>query len=156
MTDRRVTIEDLGAWLLKGNADRVDLTARFARDPRVDSWCVRPGYRADLMRTGDPVVFWASGSRGRLPYGVWGVGRVAGPPFAGDPGAAWTVPLDLTVLDEARRVRRTALRADGRLAGAEVFRQPMAANPSWLTVAEFAALRTHLPRDGTVAPGHLR
>ncbi|MFI7575490.1 hypothetical protein [Micromonospora sp. NPDC049497] len=39
MTDRRVRIEGLGAWLTKGNADRVDLAGRFARDPRIDSWC---------------------------------------------------------------------------------------------------------------------
>ncbi|MGN9809155.1 hypothetical protein ACTMSW_07335 [Micromonospora sp. BQ11] len=145
MTDRRVSVEDLGAWLIKGNADRVDLADRFARDPRIDSWCVRPGYRSRLMRAGQPVVFWASGSRGRLPYGVWGIGRVTGAPVEGEPGAAWTVPLDLTVLDEPLRVRRELLRADARLAGAEVFRQPMAANPSYLTVAEFAALRSHLP-----------
>jgi hypothetical protein len=146
--ERRVTPDDLGAWLIKGNADLVDLAGRFARDPRVTGWCVRPGYRARMMRAGQPVVFWASGSRGRLPYGVWGVGRVTGEPLAeptGDPGAPWTVPLDLTVLDEARRVRRDRLRADPRLAGLEVFRQPQAANPSFLTRVEFAALAEHLP-----------
>ncbi|MCM0677837.1 hypothetical protein NCC78_24625 [Micromonospora phytophila] len=144
MTDRRVTLENLGAWLIKGNADRVDLAARFARDPRVPSWCVRPGYRTRLARAGQPVVFWASGRRGRLTYGVWGVGRVAAAALPGDPGGVWTLPLDLTVLDEPHRVSRDRLRADDRLAGAEVFRQPQAANPSFLTVAEFAALRDHL------------
>ncbi|MEH1101576.1 hypothetical protein [Micromonospora sp. CPCC 205561] len=145
MTDRLVHLGDLGAWLIKGNADRVDLTGRFARDPRVTSWCVRPGYRTRLMRAGQPVVFWASGSRGRLGYGVWGVGLVAGVAVPGEAGAAWTVPLDLTVLDEAHRVRRELFRADPRLAGAEVLRQPQAANPSFLTAAEFAALRERLP-----------
>ncbi|MET8068098.1 hypothetical protein ABZS65_31210, partial [Micromonospora sp. NPDC005313] len=71
MSDRRVTLDDLGAWLIKGNADAVDLAARFAADPHVTGWCVRPGYRVRLMRAGQPVVFWASGSRGRAPYGVW-------------------------------------------------------------------------------------
>ena len=63
---------DLGAWLLKGNADRVDLVERFRRDPRIETWCVQPGYRARMMDAGQPVVFWASGSRGRAA--VWGLG----------------------------------------------------------------------------------
>ncbi|MCZ7428978.1 hypothetical protein O7607_24820 [Micromonospora sp. WMMA1949] len=145
MTDRRVTVDDLGAWLIKGNADAVDLTARFSADPRVTGWCVRPGYRVRLMRAGQPVVFWASGSRGRAPYGVWGVGRIAAAPEPGAPGEAWTAPLDLTILDEPLRIRREVLRADPRLAGAEVLRQPQAANPSYLTVAQFEALRGYLP-----------
>ncbi|WNM38136.1 hypothetical protein RMN56_23765 [Micromonospora halotolerans] len=154
MSDRRVTLDDLGAWLIKGNADAVDLTGRFAADPAVPTWCVRPGYRVRLMRAGQPVVFWASGSRGRAPYGVWGVGRVAAAPRPGPPGEPWTLPLDLTILDEPLRVRRELLRADGRLAGAEVFRQPQAANPSYLTVAQFAALRDHLPAPhGPARPG---
>ncbi|WP_229401774.1 hypothetical protein [Micromonospora okii] len=144
MSERRVTLDDLGAWLVKGNADRVDLAARFRREPHVTSWCVRPGYRARLMRPGQPVVLWASGSRGRLPYGVWGVGRItAAPVVDGDGG--WSVPLDLTVLAEPDRVPRQRLRADARLAGIEVFRQPQAANPSYLTRSEFDALRDHLP-----------
>ncbi|MDO3702885.1 hypothetical protein Q3W71_14530 [Micromonospora sp. C28SCA-DRY-2] len=143
MGERRVTLDGLGAWLVKGNADRVDLAGRFAKDPHVDAWCVRPGYRVGLMRAGQPVVFWASGSRGRLRYGVWGVGRVAAAPVPGD--GTWTLPLALTVLPEPHRVSRDLLRADPRLAGAEVFRQPQAANPSFLTVAEYAALCEHLP-----------
>ena len=86
MTEPRVSLDDLGAWLIKGNADRVDLTSRFARDPRVTNWCVRPGYRALLMRAGQPVVFWASGSRARLPYGVWGSAGSPGRPSRTRPG----------------------------------------------------------------------
>ncbi|MGC4806855.1 hypothetical protein [Micromonospora sp. DT233] len=144
MTQRRVSLDDLGAWLIKGNAERVDLTARFRRDPQVTSWCVRPGYRARLMGPGQPVVFWASGSRGGCPYGVWGVGRVTAAPVV-DADGGWSVPLDLTVLDEPDRVPRRRLRADPRLTGLEVLRQPQAANPSYLTVAQFAALHDHLP-----------
>lgn len=55
------------------------------------------------------------------------------------------MPLDLTVLAEAHRLPRESFRGDARLAGAEVLRQPQGANPSFLTVAEFAALREHLP-----------
>ncbi|WP_446210150.1 hypothetical protein [Micromonospora sp. IBSANI012] len=41
MTTRRVTPESLGAWLVKGNADAVDLASRFAADLRVRK-LVRP------------------------------------------------------------------------------------------------------------------
>ncbi|MFI7436869.1 hypothetical protein [Micromonospora haikouensis] len=54
-------------------------------------------------------------------------------------------PVDLTVFDEPDRVPRHRLRADARLGGLEVLRQPQAANPPYLTVAQFAALRDHLP-----------
>jgi hypothetical protein len=140
----RVTLADLGAWLLKGNADRVDLAERFRRDPRVESWCVQPGYRARLMAAGQLVVFWASGSRGRLPYGVWGVGRVTGPAELRLDDGRWRASLDLTIADPTEWVPRQQLRADPRLADAEVFRQPMAANPSYLTKAQLAALQDHL------------
>ncbi|MBM0278458.1 hypothetical protein [Micromonospora tarensis] len=145
MTEPLVRLDDLGAWLIKGNADAVDLSGRFARDPLVTSWCVRPGYRARLMHPGQPVVFWASGSRRRLRYGVWGIGRVTGAAEPGPPGQPWSVPLDLPILDEPDRLPRQRLRADDRLAALEVFRQPQAANPSYLTVAQFAALASHLP-----------
>ncbi len=144
MTDRQVRVEKLGAWLLKGNADAVDLVARFGRDPHVESWCVQRGYRARLMCAGHRVVFWASGSRGRLPYGVWGSGVVAGPVVTDSSDGRWRIPLDLVIDDPGRWIPRLILRADSRLAGAEVFRQPQAANPSFLTVDQFTALRDHL------------
>lgn len=140
----RVTTDVLGAWLIKGNADLADLAGRFAQDRRVRAWCVQPGYRARLMAAGQPVVFWASGSRGRLPYGVWGRGVVTGPagPRPGD--GKCEVPLDLTIGERATWVPRAELRADPRLADAEVFRQPQGSNPSFLTVGQYAALREHL------------
>lgn len=134
-----VTLENLGAWVLKGNADRVDLESRFAVDPRVEQWCVRPGYRARLMRAGQPAVFWASGSRA----GVWGIGRVTGEVFVG-PDGAWHVPLDLTI---SGRVPRAELRADHRLDDCEVFRQPQGSNPSFLTVEQFAVVRTYFQEN---------
>jgi hypothetical protein len=144
VAERRVTEAALGAWLLKGNADRSDLVQRFARDPGVTRWCVQPGYRARLMRAGQPVVLWISGNRGRLPYGVGGLGQLTGAAVVDAEHGGWWVPLDLTVMDQQRWVRRDELRSDPRLAGIEVFRQPQAGNPSFLTAAEFAALRDHL------------
>ena len=140
VTPRRVSESDLGAWVLKGNADHTDLAGRFERDPRIERWCVRAGYRARLMRAGQPVVFWASGSRADLPYGVWGAGRLTGPAALHGEDGTWSVPLELRVVPVDRRLPRARLRADPRLAAAEVLRQPQAANPSYLTVPQFAAL----------------
>ncbi len=139
-----MTAANLGAWLLKGNADRVDLAERFRRDPRVETWCVQPGYRARFMGPGQSVVFWASGSRGRLPYGVWGCGVVTGPVELGAADGRWRVPLDLSIAPPTEWVPRQELRADPRIADAEVFRQPQGSNPSFLTVAQFAALLDYL------------
>lgn len=145
MADRLVTNATLGAWLLKGNADTGGVADRPAG--RVERWCVRPGYRAALMAPGHRVLLWVSGSRRRLPYGIWGVGRLAGGAEcepSGDGAGRWSVPLDLVLLDDVDRVRREVLRADPRLRDIEVLRQPQAANPSYLTVAEAVALADHL------------
>jgi hypothetical protein len=113
---------------------------RFAADPRVTRWCVQPSYRTRLMRAGQPVLFWASGSRQRgLVYGVWGLGRLAGPAHHDADG--WHVPLDLIIPDPARWIGRDVLRAEPGLRDLEVLRQPQAANPSFVTVAEFALIQ---------------
>jgi hypothetical protein len=138
---RRVTPENLGAWLLKGNADRAGLPGRFARQPRITHWCVQPSYRTRLMRAGQPVLFWGSGSRHReIVYGVWGLGRLAGPAEQ-DPPGGWQVPLDLVIADPAGWVSRDDLRHDPALADLEVLRQPQAANPSFVTVQQFEVIR---------------
>jgi hypothetical protein len=140
----KVSLDNLGAWLLKGNADRADLIGRFARDPAVSRWCLQRSYRLDLMRAGQPVLFWASGSRRRdVAYGVWGLGRLAGPPEQ-DPDGGWSVPLDLTIADPAEWLPRVTLREDPRLAGLEVLRQPQAANPSFADADQFAAILEQL------------
>jgi hypothetical protein len=141
----RVDAGTLGAWLLKGNADRVDLVARFASEPRVTRWCVQPSYRLGLMREGQPVLFWASGSRRRdVAYGIWGLGRLSGPPERDAGDGHWFVPLDLVIASPPERVPRQVLRADSELTGLEVLRQPQAANPSFVTARELAAIERHL------------
>ncbi|MET0414519.1 MAG: hypothetical protein ABW022_00670 [Actinoplanes sp.] len=143
--DRRVTLDNLGAWLLKGNADLGGLADRFAREPEVRRWCVQPNYRTRLMRAGQPVLFWASGSRRRdVPYGLWGLGRLTGPAQLDPAGGGWWIPLDLVIAEPARRVARTVLREDPTLAGLEVLRQPQAANPSFVTRPEWEAIQWHL------------
>lgn len=137
---RKVDLANLGAWLLKGNADRRDLAGRFERDPLVETWGVQPSYRTAMMTAGQPVLFWGSGSRHRLPYGIWGLGEVAGPAAYHPEAGRWLVPLRMVIWDRADWVPRSELRGDPRVAGMEVFRQPQAANPSYVTPAEFAAL----------------
>ncbi|HEX8632383.1 MAG TPA: hypothetical protein VF755_29850 [Catenuloplanes sp.] len=170
MAQRLVTTENLGAWLVKCNADFSDVAEWAVTGHRVERWCVRPGYRTELMALGQRVVFWVGGSRSRLVHGVWGVGYLAGaarsepipvgaagpvptgpdrlPAGGGDRRSAaavrWYVPLELGVLPPDERVRREDLRADPRLADLEVFRQPQAANPSYLTTAQVAALADHV------------
>jgi hypothetical protein len=138
-----VRLDDLGAWLVKGNADQTDLAGRFARDPVVRSWCVQPSYRTRLMGPGQPVVLWASGSRTRQRYGVWGIGHLTGEPRSDPNGGRLRVPMDLVVWEPATRVSREQLRADERLLGLEVFRQPQGSNPSYVTKGQFAALLGH-------------
>ena len=139
---RRVTPENLGAWLLKGNADRADLPGRFAVQPRITYWCVQPSYRTRLMRAGQPVLFWGSGSRHReIAYGVWGLGRLSGPAEQSQIDGSWRVPLDLVIAEPAGWASRDDLRHDPALADLEVLRQPQAANPSFVTVRQFEVIR---------------
>ena len=144
---RRVTLDDLGAWLVKGNADQADLLGRFREDPRVTTWCVQPTYRIHLIRAGQPVLFWASGSRSRtIPYGIWGLGHTTGPARRDASGDGWSIPLDLVMAEPADRVGREELRHDPALHDLEVLRQPVGANPSFVTVEQFTAVRRYLSR----------
>ena len=136
-----MSADDLGAWLIKGNADNADLHGRFAREPRVERWCVQPSYRLELMSAGQPVLFWGSGSRRRYAgYGIWGLGELTGPARRDDDGG-WWIPLDLTIVDPAGWVHRDVLRAHSDLDDLEVLRQPQAGNPSFVTRRQFEAIR---------------
>ncbi|MEU4421053.1 hypothetical protein AB0F81_10525 [Actinoplanes sp. NPDC024001] len=147
---RVVTRADLGAWLLKGNADLTGLLGRFADEPHVRRWCVQRSYRLELMEAGQPVLFWASGSRRRdLAYGIWGCGRLLGPPRPEADGPGWWVPLDLTIAPPSAWIGRDVLRVHRELADLEVLRQPQAANPSFVTVRQWEAIR----RDFALAAG---
>ena len=126
----RVTDDNLGAWLIKGNADRADLFSLS----KVTRWCVQPSYRTALMRAGQPVLFWGSGSKRRdVAYGVWGLGRVTGPPADG------AVPLDLDIWS-ADWVARSTLRLLPGLYDLEVLRQPQGSNPSYVTKEQLAII----------------
>ncbi|GAA4607732.1 hypothetical protein GCM10023107_82940 [Actinoplanes octamycinicus] len=138
-----MTIQNLGAWLLKGNGVTSDITEVAARRQPVRTWCVRPGYRTDLMAAGQPALLWVSGDRRRVTPGIWALGEVTGP--AGVIDGKLRVPLELRWLDEEQRVHRDTVRADGALAALEVLRQPQGANPSFVTAEQLTALRAYLP-----------
>jgi hypothetical protein len=144
-----VTLDDLGAWLLKANGDRSDIAERAAGREDVGRWCVHRSYRTALMAAGQPVLLWVSGTR-RVGPGIWAVGTLTGAAAADDGAVARRqhVPVSLRWLDGADRVGRDTLRADARLAGLEVLRQPMAANPSFANRAQFQAIRDHLGTFG--------
>ncbi|WP_309238409.1 hypothetical protein [Actinoplanes aureus] len=155
---RTVTADNLGAWLLKGNADHTDLRGRFAREPRVGRWCVQPSYRVRLMGAGQPVLFWGSGSRHRdVAYGIWGLGTLTGPARQEDDGSGWWVPLGLTIAPPDEWIRREVLRAHPELADLEVLRQPQAANPSFVTRRQFAVILAEFaPGSPSGRRGHAR
>ena len=139
---RAVTIENLGAWLLKANGVTSDIVEVAGRRQPIRRWCVRPGYRTRLMTVGQPVIFWISGDRRRVTPGIWAVGEVSGRPAVMD--GKLRVPLELRWLDDNQRVHRDILRADEGLATLEVLRQPQAANPSFVTAEQMTALRVYL------------
>ncbi|MEU4623193.1 hypothetical protein AB0G04_24865 [Actinoplanes sp. NPDC023801] len=142
---RALNLEDLGSWLLKANGMTSDIAEVAARREPVRRFCVRPGYRARLMAAGQPVLLWVSGDRRRVTPGIWAAGELTGPALVAD--GKLRVPLELRWLDDDRRVHRDTVRSDGRLADLEVLRQPQAANPSFVTAEQMAALRAYLP-DG--------
>lgn len=137
-----VSLADLGAWLLKANGVTSGIVEVARRREPVRRWCVREGYRARLMAAGQPVLLWISGDRRRVAPGVWAIGELTGPAAVTE--GRLRVPLEWRWLDEGQRVHRDTARADERLAALEVLRQPQGANPSFVTVAQMAALESYL------------
>jgi hypothetical protein len=96
--------------------------------------CLRRSYRLELMAAGQPCLLWVSGRD--LP-GVHALGRL-GAAVDLDEQVGPAVDVRLTLLPEP--VPRSELLADPRLVDAEVLRMPAGSNPSWLSVAQFAAV----------------
>lgn len=139
---RAIDDSNLGAWMIKCNPAVSDLPA--AADGRValvDSWCVRPGYRAEMMAAGQRVVLWVSGDGRRLARGIWGLGWVRGPVREVGPSSL-AVPVWVPLLDEPLTVAE--LRSAGVL-DLEVQRVPQGANPSWVSREQLAVLDRLLP-----------
>jgi hypothetical protein len=126
--------------VLKTSRPPADLLPGWSPDERrALTRCVRRSYRLDLMAAGQPCLLWLSG---RDRPGVHAVGVVTG---AVEP-EGWTVPLELTLLRDP--VPRAELLADPIAREAEVLRMPAGSNPSWLSAAQFAAVRARVGDPG--------
>ena len=142
---RAVTEQTLGAWLVKGNrgVSSVDelVHTGFAS---VVGWCVRPGYRSDLVGPGQPVLFWVSGGDRSHPSGIYGQGRVRGQPHPEPDGTKLVLPLDLEPLTQP--VPRSELLQHPVLRELEVLRMAAGSNPSFLTRDQLQELRRQWPQ----------
>jgi len=157
-----ITAANLGAWLLRCNADGVWDLPGFIEDggDSIDNWSVVDNYRSRMMKPGDRVLFWVSGNGRRMARGIWGTGYVAGYvqdvlPDVDDAGEVsyWfneaarvavtnSIDVDIPLFDSA--VTDTDLRATG-VDYLEVQRQPQGSNPSWISIDELADLEALLP-----------
>ena len=66
-----VTELSLGAWLVKARPAQAPIDEWYRSDfAAVTTRCVRPTYRARMIRPGQPVLLWLSGGDARLPSGI--------------------------------------------------------------------------------------
>lgn len=139
---RALTRETLGAWLIKAAPGGLPLTELVGTGfASLTSRCVRPSYRTELVREGQPVLLWLSGRHPVHPAGIHALGHTTGP--ASDEMAVRLAPVDPVV------TRQQVLAVPG-LAGAEVLRMPAGSNPSFLDVEQYLALQEAFPH---LAPG---
>lgn len=133
---------NLGAWVIKCNPALSELPlAVDGRVADIGSWCVRPGYRAEMMAAGQRVMLWVSGDGSRMARGIWGLGWVRGP--ARETGTrTLAVPVWMPLLAEP--LTASELRSAGVI-DLEVQRIPQGANPSWVSREQLAILDRLLP-----------
>lgn len=130
---RASSADSLGAWLLKARGAEPE-TQAHVRSAFVDveTRCVRPSYRTDLVVAGQPALLWVSGNAPGLPAGIYAHGRTTG--LASD-GA---IPVRLSPL--LPPLLRSELLGHPVLSGMEVLRMPAGSNPSYVTRGQLAAL----------------
>ena len=132
-----VTVETLGAWVIKCNPAKTDLGPMVSAGRAKSEWCVADNYRSRLMAPGQRVLFWVSAHPRR---GIWGAGRITAAPV--HDGATLHVGTDISMFEEP--VTAVQLREVSGLETMEVFRSPQQANPSWVTAQEWAVLEALL------------
>jgi hypothetical protein len=129
---------DVACWVLKSSRTPDVVAPGWAPGRTVElDRCLRRSYRLELMTPGQPCLLWVSG---RDRPGVHALGELAAVPVPAEGGPV--VAVRLTRLAEP--VDRADLLADPVLREAEVLRMPAGSNPSWLSAAQFSALRDHL------------
>jgi hypothetical protein len=143
VTTRAVTDGTLGAWLVKASPGPLRIEEQILTGfAEITSRCVRPTYRAGLIRPGQPVLLWVSGNDRRHPAGIYASGHTTG-----------TVDLDVPSPEMPVRLRsvepvihREEILADPTLAGIEVVRMPAGSNPSYLDTEQYDALQQAFPQ----------
>ena len=138
MPTRSVTVETLGAWVIKCNPRRTPVDPMRAAGETKPIWCVADNYRSRLIRPGHRVLFWVTAHPRR---GIWGAGRVTGEVTEHDGALQVRVHIPLFA---APVTAAELLPIDG-LRSMEVFRSPQQANPSWVSREEMAVLAPLLP-----------
>ena len=100
MTDRAITEDSLGAWLVKASPTSLPIEelVRTGFDD-ITSRCVRATYRTDLVREGQPVLLWVSGNDPRHPAGIYASGHTTGP--VDDAGSTPEMPVRLQAVRPA-------------------------------------------------------
>ncbi len=138
-----VTVETLGAWLVKASPSGGALEdAVRRRFENLSTRCVRSSYRTALVEAGQPVLLWFSGGDSLHPSGLHATGRTTGPVVDGPDGPMMTLHLaPVTPI-----VPREALLGDRVLGQLEVLRMPAGSNPSFLDRSQYAALCAAFPQ----------
>jgi hypothetical protein len=139
-----VTVESLGAWVIKCNPRMTPVDAMLAAGETKPHWCVADNYRSRLIRPGQRVLFWVSAHPRR---GFWGAGRITGDVVVED--GQLHVPVRIPLFAEP--LTAAELSSVAGLRGMEVFRSPQQSNPSWVSVAEMALLEPLLPSGNVSA-----
>ena len=130
---RNVTLETLGAWVIKCNPRRTSVDPFLAAGEVKQSWCVADNYRGRLIRPGHRVLLWVSA---HIHRGIWGAGRITGglSIHGGQGHVQVHIPL---LVDPLTAAELSAVRG---LLSMEVFRSPQQANPSWVSDSELALI----------------
>jgi hypothetical protein len=136
---RSVTLEALGAWVIKCNPHRTDVEPMRAAGETKQHWCVADNYRSRLMRPEQRVLFWVSAHPRR---GFWGAGRITGELVIED--GQLHVPVYIPLFAEP--LTATELQPIAELRSMEVFRSPQQSNPSWVSTVELALIERLLKR----------
>jgi hypothetical protein len=135
---RSVTVEALGAWVIKCNPRKTPVDPMLAAGEAKPTWCVADNYRSRLIRPGHRVLFWVTTHSRR---GIWGAGRVTGEVTEQDGALHVRVHIPLFA---APLTAEKLFSIDG-LRSMEVFRSPQQANASWVSREEMAVLAPLLP-----------
>ena len=133
MTTRSVTVDTLGAWVIKCNPHATPIEPMRVAGRAKPHWCVADNYRSRLMRPEQRALFWVSAHPRR---GIWGVGRFLGEPTVED--GRLHVPVNIPLLAEP--LTAADLQSIADLRAMEVFRSPQQSNPSWVSTAELALI----------------